>query len=187
MALWGNTDTDGDKPKNLSAAGKADTFGVSIVEAQTADNIQTGINTPGWVKIVPTYTTADGSIRNKSEVLVAMGSISGDSDSLPPLPIITISVQPQSISVEEPDSAVFSVTATITNGAVLSYQWQKQESEETTWSNIVGATTSSYTIDATIAEDDDGSKYRVIVSGTLGAASVTSSVATLSVAVTSTP
>jgi len=77
MALWGNTDTANDKPQYLSAADKAATVGVDEGEAQVANNIAKGLNTPGWVKY-STYTDGNGNTRHKSEVLVAMSTISGD-------------------------------------------------------------------------------------------------------------
>jgi hypothetical protein len=81
----------------------------------------------------------------------------------------------------------FSVTASATNSGVLSYQWQKQESTDTTtWTNISGATSASFATAATtlsadpaIGSANNGDKYRVVVSATLGAVSVTSDTATL--------
>lgn len=179
MALWGKNDTANDKPKYLNTTDKAATVGVSVTEAQTAANIAKGINTPGWVKTV-TYTDAQGNVRNKNEVLVAFASLSGDSDTLPPLPVITIGTQPTNTSAVEGATATFTAAATITNGGTLSYQWQKSDNG-TTWANIVGATSASYTTGALTVADDNGDQYRVVVSGTLGAVAVTSSAATLTV------
>lgn len=179
MALWGKNDTANDKPKYLNTTDKAATVGVSVTEAQTAANIAKGINTPGWVKTV-TYTDAQGNVRNKNEVLVAFATLSGDSDTLPPLPVITIGTQPVDATAVEGETAVFTVAATVTGGATLSYQWQKSD-DGTTWANIVGATSATYTTGALTVLDDDGDQYRVVVSGTLGAVAVTSSAATLTV------
>ena len=77
MALWGKTDTANDKPQYLSTADKAATVGVDKDEAQVANNIAKGINTPGWVKY-STYTDGNGNTRHKSEVLVAFSSMTGD-------------------------------------------------------------------------------------------------------------
>lgn len=74
MALWSNTDEENSKPKNLSNAEKALTAGVSVEEAQVAANKAKGVAHSGWVRNV-TYTDAQGSVRNKTEVLVAMGSM----------------------------------------------------------------------------------------------------------------
>lgn len=101
---------------------------------------------------------------------------------------IAISVQPVDVSVVEPATAEFSVTAASDTGADVSYQWQKaQSSAPTTWANVTlgsGGTTDTYTTGATAvavgAGDTDGDKYRVVVSRT-GAVSVTSSTVTLTV------
>lgn len=180
MALWGKNDTANDKPKYLNTTDKAATVGVSVTEAQTAANIAKGINTPGWVK-TKTYTDAQGNVRNKNEVLVAFATLSGDSDTLPPLPVITIGTQPANATAVEGETAVFTVAATATGGATLSYQWQKSDDAGTTWANIVGATSATYTTGALTVLDDNDDQYRVVVSGTLGAVAVTSAAATLTV------
>lgn len=73
MALWGKLDDAGSKPKYLNTAEKAETFGVNVTEAQQAANRAKGLKVPGFTKL-HTYTDAQGHVRNKSEVLVAMSS-----------------------------------------------------------------------------------------------------------------
>lgn len=180
MALWGNTDTAGDKPKYLNATDKSATVGVSVAEAQDPVNIAKGINTPGWVK-TQTYTDAQGNVRNKNEVLVSFSSLTGDSDTLPPLPTITIGTQPANAAALEGETATFTVAATATGGATLSYQWQKSDDAGANWSSILGATSATYTTAALTVADDDADQFRVVVSGTLGATPVTSTAATLTV------
>jgi hypothetical protein len=82
----------------------------------------------------------------------------------------TITTQPANQTVTLGQTATFSVTATGT--APLSYQWQKYSA------NINGATSASYTTPAT-ASGDNGAKFDVIVSNTVG--SQTSAMATLTV------
>lgn len=180
MSLWGNTDQAADKPKYLNDADKDLTYGISIGEAQALENIAKGISSPGWVRTV-TYTDAQGNVRNKSETLVAMSSITGDADALPSLPVITINTQPTSATAVAGETETFAVTASITSGAALSYQWQKSNDAGANWANISGATSASYTTGVLTVEDDNGDQYRVVVSGTLGAVSVTSNVVTLTV------
>jgi hypothetical protein len=79
MALWGNVDQAADKPKYLTAAEKTATAGIDATEAGIAANKAKGVSHAGWVH-TRTYTDADGATRNKTEVLVAMGSISSDDD-----------------------------------------------------------------------------------------------------------
>jgi len=80
----------------------------------------------------------------------------------------TITTQPASQAVTAGQTATFSVTATGT--APLSYQWQKNSA------NINGATSASYTTPAT-ASTDNGAKFDVVVSNSVG--SQTSALATL--------
>ena len=190
MALWGKTDTEGAKPKYLSdtlrngqsVSDLDSTSGLSVAEATNATNKGKGLNTPGWVQY-RTYTDAQGNTRHKSEVLVAIATITGDNDNLPPAPVITIGTQPANVTVDLSDSttdtATFTVAATTTDGT-LSYQWQKSDNGGSTWANIVGATSASYTTGVLTVADDNGDQYRVVVSVTNGTP-VTSSAATLTV------
>ena len=188
MALWGKTDIEASKPKYLSdtlvngqsVSNLDSTDGVSVAEATNSTNKAKGLNTPGWVQY-RTYTDAQGNTRHKSEVLVAIATITGDDDNLPPTPVITIGTQPANVTVDliEDETAEFSVAATTTDGT-LSYQWQKSDDDGSTWANIVGATSATYTTGVLTIADDDGDQYRVVVSVT-GGSPVTSSAATLTV------
>lgn len=185
MALWGKTDNNASKPKYLSDTLRNDqstsdldsTVGIDVTEAKAATNIAKGLNTPGWVQH-HTYTDSQGNTRNKSEVLVALSSLTGDNDTI--APEITIGTQPANASAVEGETESFSVSATRTGSGSLTYQWQKSNDAGATWANIVGATSASYTTGALTVADDNGDKYRVIVSLT-GAESVTSTAATLTV------
>lgn len=86
-----------------------------------------------------------------------------------------ISVQPANQTVTEPATATFSVTA---SGTALHYQWQSSADGGVTWSDISGATSSSYTTPATAAAAS-GTQLHVVVSNT--ADTVTSSAATLTI------
>jgi hypothetical protein len=103
-----------------------------------------------------------------------------DADATGLTPDISIGTQPQNTSVVEPATATFTVVATATPTATLTYQWQVSEDEGDTWTNISGATSASYTTTATTVEDDNGKEFRVVVSA-VGAVSVTSNAATLTV------
>ncbi len=94
---------------------------------------------------------------------------------------ITIDSHPGDSTVNSGDTATFTVSASATLSATLSYQWQKQESGAGEWSNISGATSSSYTTGSLTVADDNTDKYRVVVSATKNATSVTSNSATLTV------
>jgi len=75
MALWSNTDAANSKPKHLTTTEKTGTAGVSIEEAAVAANKNKGVAHSGWVKY-STHTDSQGTTRHKTEVLVAMGSMS---------------------------------------------------------------------------------------------------------------
>ena len=77
MALWGTTDSTANKPLNLTSAEKTATAGISTAEVAIAANKAKGVAHAGWVK-TRTYTDSGGQTRNKTEVLVAMSSITSD-------------------------------------------------------------------------------------------------------------
>jgi hypothetical protein len=93
------------------------------------------------------------------------------------LPKISIGRQPRNTAVVTNSPATFTVVATVQNGnppPMLQYQWQRSGT------NISGATNSSYTL-PTPTLNDNSAQFQVVLSAT-GAATVTSSIATLTVA-----
>lgn len=196
MSLWGKTDTLASAPKFLSAdtnanrnIDKDNAFFVDTTEAAVPSNRAKGIKTPGWV-LYKEYGTG----RKYVETLVPMKVVAGTAtdvgvtnntateDATVADRSLTISVQPASVSVVDGAPAAFTVTAAAVPTSVLSYQWQIQEAAQSgnTWNPIVGATAATYPIATTVLADDNGDKFRVVVSAS-GVASVTSSVATLTV------
>lgn len=77
--------------------------------------------------------------------------------------------------------ATFNVTAAASNGNPVTYQWEKQESNASTWTAVPGASSSALVLSELNAADN-GDKYRVVVAAA-GADAVTSTAATLSVVV----
>ncbi|MCW5664484.1 MAG: immunoglobulin domain-containing protein [Piscinibacter sp.] len=126
-------------------------------------------------------TDANGAWQALSGASVNAGSISAPVTSfswavvglLPP----SITQQPASASVSEPDTATFSVTALGT--PPFTYQWQRSDNGGANWDDIAGATARSYTTGATSVAADDGDRYRVVITNPDG--STTSSAATLRV------
>jgi len=161
-------------------------FFVDREESQQAENIAKGLNSPGWW-LYKTYTDSGSATRHKAELLVAMDVAVADSgdasdDATVVDRTITITAQPEAATVAEGATATFSVTATVSPTASLTYKWQKQEGGVGAWADIVGATSASYTTGNTVAADDDGDVYRVVVSSS-GATDVTSDTAVLTVTV----
>lgn len=116
MALWGNTDADGSKPKYLSDADKAKCFFVSAEEAAVSTNKEKGITGAGWW-LVNTFVDADGTTRYKSECLVAMsvanatsGDAADDATVSDTAITITVSGQPTDQSTKAPAGGVLTVT-----------------------------------------------------------------------------
>lgn len=80
---------------------------------------------------------------------------------------------PDDATADHGGTATFSVTAS----NATSYQWQKQESGAGAWSNVSGATLSSYTTGVLTYAADNTDKYRCVATGPGG--STTSNSATL--------
>ena len=112
----------------------------------------------------------------------ASSVISGSATVTVPSPVITIATQPSSTTASTAGEASFSVSAAATSGATISYQWQKQESGAGDFTNISAATSPTLSLSGLTHLGDNGDVYRVVLSSTDGAASVTSLAATLSVA-----
>lgn len=175
MALWSNTDTEASKPKYLNNTDKAATLGITPDE--TANQKATHA---GWVLT----TTGSGGRAGRvfNETLVAMGSMTGDNDTVDPDPVITIGTQPSPLSVTSPTAATFNVVATATRSATLSYQWQYNTGSHVApiWENITGETGTNLTISSTDPEYLNDAQFRVRVSA-VGATTVNSSTVTLTI------
>jgi hypothetical protein len=91
----------------------------------------------------------------------------------------TINTQPVDQTVSDGGNTTFSVIASGTN---LIYQWQESTDGGSTFTDIIGSTNSSYSLNVNLA--DNGNQYRVVVSdGANVCAQAVSSVATLTVTV----
>ena len=82
MSLWGNTDQSSDEPKfgsalNANTSATVEVYGVDATEIGNAQGTAYQGTHAGWVGIA-THTDMHGNLRVKQEVLVAMGSITGD-------------------------------------------------------------------------------------------------------------
>ena len=89
-----------------------------------------------------------------------------------------ITQNPSNASVNASQTATFSVVA---SGGGLSYQWQSQPSGASVFTNITGATSSSYTTPATLLTDN-GTQFRCVVSNTAGTVLSTPAVLTVTLA-----
>lgn len=197
--LQRNTEGNEDYDHNYNGR---DLYFIDADEATQAENIARGLKVPGWTNY-RSYTDANGNVRHKSEVLVAMSSYTGatgvgtyqaqtgdaSDDTVLVDGTITIGTQPSNATVVAPATAQFTVVATLAGAGSLTYQWQIQQSSESgsTWTNVStgsGGTSATYTTGVTQvaagAAASNGDKYRCVVSST-GSTSVTSSTAVLTV------
>lgn len=117
----------------------------------------------------PAITTVNAGM-SKAQILTAINDWTDDG-------AITVSVQPANDTVVEPAPGEFSVTTS--GGTGIAYQWQVQQGGAGDWADIDDADESTYTTGATTIADDNGDKYRVVL--TNGRGSVTSNAATLTV------
>jgi hypothetical protein len=177
------------------AAGEV--YGVDEYEAASVVTTKYAVTHAGWVGI-KTYVDSSGSLRVKTETLVAMSGISSDAlpaygvigdaadDTLYPDRYITISAQPVSLTgVSTTSDQTFSVTAYATPTASLSYQWQYSSTgvaytdltDSGIYSNV---TTDTVGIGSTTVDADrpDGYYYRAVITAD-GGATQTSDVAIL--------
>ena len=148
----------------------------SLDGGATFSNI-TGATNPSYA--TPTTTLADNGKRYRVVASNSQGSVSSAAATLSvnaALAAPSLISQPLSISVTAPAAASFSVAAS--GNPAPSYQWQISVDAGISFSNIAGATGTTYALPAT-ALADSGNRYRVLVNNSQG--NVFSGAATLTV------
>lgn len=189
MSLYGRTDSN----ENLTKAGigiasssqaKTTVF-VDDTEAALNENKTRGITSPGWWSYF-TYTDTEGNTRHKAEHLITLAdpeanadeSQSDDTIAADVASAVIITVQPaNSTSATGAGSFTLTTTTTGTPGA-LSYVWQRQTANGTTWKNITasldsgityaGFTSATLTYSGLAGTTKDGYKYRVKITSAGG-------------------
>jgi glucose/arabinose dehydrogenase len=134
------------------------------IATHTVTPFATGLSAP-----VDLHTTADGSLYYLDRGPGQVFQIQFTGSQAP-----QITQQPQDRTVTVGQSATFAVVATGT--APLTYQWQRFVNGN--WSNVDGATASSFTLN-NAQPSDSGAQFRVLVTNSFGSA--TSNTATLTV------
>lgn len=183
MALWSNTDAENSKPKYLSTADKAKTFGVDVAEQAAETSQGQGPAHAGWV-LRNAYTDSLGNPRVRLETLVAMGSMTSDLEDVVMQDLnIVIGTQPANDSNATGAVVEFAVVAsTVPTGGTIGFQWQVSTDSGSTWANLSNTGVySTVTTDVLHISDNtglDGNQYRVTLSAT-GATTVNSAAATL--------
>jgi hypothetical protein len=97
----------------------------------------------------------------------------GSTQVLSSTPVITITAQPSDYLVTG-TTADFSVTASVTGGGTIAYQWQKQTGGSGSFADVSGATSSTLSLTGVYEQSNERDTYRCVLSST-GATSVTSS------------
>lgn len=176
-------------------------YGVDVYEAQSAVNTKYAVTHAGWVG-VHTYIDCQGNLRVKSETIVAFSGITtgtaavgasyGDAadDTNFADRLITITTQPSNrTGISTTAETTFSVVASATPDALLSYQWQYASSVGAAYtalsntgiySNVTTATVGIGSTTVT-ADRPDGFYYRVVITAD-GGATATSDAARLTYA-----
>lgn len=174
MPLWTNIDNEAGKPKYLNEADKAATLGIDVAEAA---NIE--VTHAGWVLAKTGSGGRAGRVFN--ETLVAMGSMTGDSDDIPPnTSTITFTEQPFDQTIQEGETANFAVDFTSSNETITAtIQWQVSTDGGDTWVDIEDEEGFDLQIASTDGEYVDGNQFRAVI--TAGSTEAISDVATLTV------
>ncbi len=130
-----------------------------------------------------TLTIPDGaSLTTNDKLIVNGGTLDGKDRIIGTVKYVPVIItQPTDANVTAGNTATFKITAT---GDELTYQWQQSTDNGSTWMDISGATTDTYTTAATTAEMN-GYQYRCVVTGKDG--EVTSNAATLTVTTPTVP
>ncbi len=166
---------EGAQVQSGSRSTTTDANGKAYLYIPADEEVTLKISKTGYVTVQELPFSKDSSGENKSLVLSPLS---------PETPVI--SGQPQSSSYNQGDAAAaISVTASVSEGTTLSYQWYSNTTDSTTGSSqIIGAAADSYIPDTSMA----GTRYYYcIVTGTnIGVggpqpAAVTSSIAAITV------
>ena len=192
MSLYGRTDSNANKTKagvGIAASSQAKTtLYIDETEAALEANKERGLNAPGWWSYY-TYTDSSGATRHKAEQLVfiaggdtnANETQADDAQAADVAVLITINTQPADTAVAVGAALQLTLAAIATppgDASVLTYQWQKKSGNR--WTNVSGATGTTFDI-ATYAATDAGS-YRVKINSSTGAKEVISATAVVTTA-----
>ena len=112
------------------------------------------------------FTNSSGSARTNAATLTVTG---------PPSAPPTITSQPVSVTVTAGDTASFSAAASGTPTPTV--QWQVSADGGTSWSDISGATSTTYSFTTTVPPSENGYEYEAVFTNSSGSA--TTNAATL--------
>lgn len=152
-------------------------FGVDVVEIKqpTAE----GVAHSGWVRRIE--GTGGRAGRVITEVLVANSTITGDADDDAVFPNLTIIIteQPADQTVEDGDTANFSVDYEPVSNVEFTIQWQVSTDGGETWIDAEDETDFDFNVQSIDGAYVDGNQFRAVITG--GGATATSNAATLTI------
>jgi hypothetical protein len=168
-------------------AGSSVTFSASAT-GYPAPTVQWQLSTNGgssWSNItaatstsytISTTTASQNGYRYRAVFTNSVGSATTASATLTVQYAPTVTSNPKNVTVSAGQTATF--TAAASGNPAPTVQWQVSTNGGSTWSNISGATSTSYTIAGTTASQN-GSQYRAVFTNSVG--TVTTASATLTV------
>ena len=177
-------DSDGDGCYDVTEAGLSDPDNNGVLgNGAVAVDTQGRVNTDS---ISTTFTVGNNAYLSATNSASILDLDSNNTKDFLELPAINISGQPQSISVAQNTGSSFTVTATSAVTS-LSFQWQYATPNfPSSWADISdsgsysGSSSSTLSISPTLISFD-GYQYRVLITNSCGAYTVTSTQATLNV------
>lgn len=129
------------------------TFTISVTPAQVASaRNPNGVVRPLWAQ------ARAGEWEYNAVIPIRIRDVSAP----PPASAPTITQQPASAGVVEGQPASFSVAASITPAAALTYQWSRRADTSAAFTPIAGATAATFNL-ATTALTDNGAQFQVVV------------------------
>lgn len=183
MGLWGKVDNVANtviyapalRKRKANTANSAQMFanttttGVFAIDANEMNANEGKIAHAGW--ILRTVGTGGRAGRVQYETLVAMGSITGDTEDVAtPDVLLAFTTQPVTKSVAAPAATTFVVVATATPSETITYQWQL--STGGVYTNIVNggvySTATTATLNISNTTGLSGNRYRCVISSASG-------------------
>lgn len=183
MGLWGKVDNVANtviyapalRKRKANTANSAQMFanttttGVFAIDANEMNANEGKIAHAGW--ILRTVGTGGRAGRVQYETLVAMGSITGDTEDVAtPNVLLAFTTQPVTKSVAAPAATTFVVVATATPSETITYQWQL--STGGVYTNIVNggvySTATTATLNISNTTGLSGNRYRCVISSASG-------------------
>jgi hypothetical protein len=125
------------------------------------------INATNTTYTLSPVASGDDGFVYRCVVTNALGEVTSEEVALTVTVVpVTITVQPLARSVVAGQTAIFSVVAA--GSPTLTYEWQRSDDAGMNYNPIGGAVSASYSTPTTTVIDDDGDRYRCVVTNDAG-------------------